>query len=138
MGRCRWKDPVSENSGWSLANSHSMLISSGSLLSSLAGGRTATPPTILAPAVETIRPKRYGSRIVCGLTHGQLCLISPFWNGHRSIQESEKFLKRGEYYYVVGNSCSAVTALVGWVLWRLCHHQPNSPIAGSGRDSSCT
>lgn len=29
------------------------------------------------------------------------------------------------------DSCSVVAALVGWVLWRLCHQQPDSPVAGS-------
>ena len=33
---------------------------------------------------------------------------------------------------------SVVTALVGWILWRLCHHQPDSPIAGSSGRGSCT
>ena len=40
-------------------------------------------------------PNQHG-RIVCGLTHGQLCLISPFWNGHRSIQEVGKSFENEE------------------------------------------
>jgi hypothetical protein len=35
-------------------------------------------------------------KIVCGLTHGQLCVISPFWNGHRSIQEVGKIFENEE------------------------------------------
>lgn len=38
--------------------------------------------------------------------------------------------------HVVDNSYSVVTALVDWILWWLCNHQPDSPIAGSsGRGS---
>jgi hypothetical protein len=47
-------------------------------------------------------------------------------------------IERGEYDYVVGYSYSVVTALVGWILWWLCHHQPDSLIAGSGGGGSCT
>jgi len=60
--------------------------------------------------------------IVCGLTHGQMCAISSFWNGHRGIRRQTHFLILGEYDYVVGNPCGVVTALVGGILWRLCHH----------------
>ena len=39
--------------------------------------------------------------------------------------------------HVVDNSYSVATAVVGWILWRLCHHQPDSLVAGSsGRGSS--
>ena len=40
--------------------------------------------------------------------------------------------------YVVGNSCRVVTALVGGILWRLCHHELDSLIAGRSGGGSCT
>ena len=35
----------------------------------------------LCVAARITPPNPHG-RIVCGLTHGQLCVISPFWSGH--------------------------------------------------------
>ena len=40
--------------------------------------------------------------------------------------------------HVVGNSYSVVAALVGRVLWRLCHEQPDSLVADSSRYRSCS
>jgi hypothetical protein len=45
------------------------------------------------------------------------------------LNSTEK-LKPGEYDYVVGNTYTVVTAMVSWILWRVCHYQPDSPIAG--------
>lgn len=38
----------------------------------------------------------------------------------------------------MGDSYSVVTTLASWVLWRLCHDQPDSLIAGGGGGGSCT
>jgi len=47
--------------------------------------------------------------IVCGLTHGHLCVTSPFWNDTGS-QGVGQLLKWGAYDYVVGDSYSVVIA----------------------------
>ena len=62
--------------------------------------------------------------------------MSPFWSG--TIKEIEKVYETGRVtIHVVDNSYSVATAVVGWILWRLCYHQPDSLVAGSsGRGSS--
>ena len=74
---------------------------------------------------------------VCGLTHGQVCVISSFLSS-TEVFEVGTFLNLGEYDYVVGDPCSVVIALVGGVLWRVCHHEPYSPVAGGRRGRSST
>jgi hypothetical protein len=63
-------------------------------------------------------------------------VMSPFWKGQ--LKKIGKIYEIGEStIHVVDDSYSVVTALVDWILWRLCHHQPDSPVAGSsGRGSS--
>jgi hypothetical protein len=60
--------------------------------------------------------------------------MSPFWNGQ--LKGLEKLRNRETAIHVVDNSYSVATALVDWILWWLCNHWPDSPIAGSsGRGS---
>ena len=58
--------------------------------------------------------------IVCGLTHGHLFVISPFWSG--TIKGWKSLRDRESAIHVVDNSYSVVTALVDWILWWLCNH----------------
>jgi len=55
-----------------------------------------------------------------------------------AIKYVGQVLKLGEYDYDVGNTYIVVTAMVSWILWRLCHYQLDSPIAGSCGGGSCT
>jgi hypothetical protein len=110
MGRYGWEDPVSENSRRPLV---------GKLFSWFSRLHDSEPERMWPNA----RTAMFDYSI---LYHG----LNKF--------RVEQVSRLGEYDYVVGNSYSVVTALVGWVLWRLCHYQPDSPIAGSCGGGSCT
>ena len=56
---------------------------------------------------------------------------------YRGIQGVRQFLMRRDDH-VVGNSYSVIAALVGWVLWRLRHHQPDPSTARSSGGGSGT
>ena len=71
------------------------------------------------------------------------------WSNARTAVSNWSIMKRTEVLkgrkitknkesmiHVVDNSNSLAAAVVGWILWRLCHHQPDSLVAdSSGRGS---
>ena len=63
-------------------------------------------------------------------------LASSILQGYRDPKDRTIF-KAGEHKYVVGDSYSVITTLVGWVLWWIRHHQPYSLIAGRSGRGSC-